>query len=250
MRQLESKVVLVTGGSRGIGAATVKAAARAGARVGFSYRSNAAAATTVCDQLSAEGYAVHAVQGDVADPTFPHRFLDECSERLGAPDALVNNAGITGSYGPFTGLSPEVLHRTFAVNVFGPMLLTQELLRRWQSTDRAGSIVNISSMAALLGSPGEYVHYAASKAALDAFTIGLGKEVAASRVRVNAIAAGTVLTDIHATGGVPDRPARVAPLVPMRRVAQPEEIASAVIWLLSDGASYVTGTVMRVAGGM
>jgi hypothetical protein len=248
--ELESQVVLVTGGSRGIGAATVRAVAQAGARIGFSYLGHHAAAGTLRDELAGAGHVVHAMQGDVADAGFAARFLDECAGQLGTPTALVNNAGITGRCGAFTDLPAEVLHRTFDVNVFGAMRLTQEIVRRWQSQGSVGRIVNLSSIAATLGSPGEYVRYAASKAAIDAFTIGLGKELAPGGIRVNAVAAGTALTDIHAAGGAPDRPARVAPLVPMGRIAQPEEIAHAVVWLLSDAASYVTGTVLRVSGGL
>lgn len=250
MQDLQSQVVLVTGGSRGIGASTVRAAARNGARVGFSYLGNRQAADDLLHELRAEGHAMHAMQGDVADTHFAPGFLEQCTHELGAPTALVNNAGITGRCGPFADLPIETLRRTMEVNVLGAMVLTQEVIRRWRALGTPGRIVNISSIAGTLGAPGEYVHYAASKAALDAFTIGLGKELASEGIRVNAVAAGTTLTDIHAAGGVPDRPARVAPAIPMRRVAQPDEIAQAVIWLLSNRSSYVTGSILRVAGGM
>jgi NAD(P)-dependent dehydrogenase (short-subunit alcohol dehydrogenase family) len=162
---------------------------------------------------------------------------------------LVNNAGMTGRHGSFQDLPEHSLRLTFEVNVLAPMLLAQEAIRRWRSAGIAGRIVNISSIAATLGAPNEYVHYAATKAAIDAFTTGLGKELGPLGIRVNAVAPGTTLTDIHAAGGVPDRPAQVAGRIPMQRVARPDEIASAVLWLLSDAASYVTGTVLRVAGG-
>ncbi len=169
---------------------------------------------------------------------------------LGPPTAVVNNAGITGRIGNFATLPLEVLRRTIDVNLLGTMLVAQEAVRRWQAAGIAGRLVNISSIAATLGAPGEYVHYAATKAAVDALTVGLGKEVASSGIRVNAVAPGTAFTDIHAAGGDPDRPARVASRVPMGRIAQPQEIAHAVLWLLSDEASYLTATVVRVSGGV
>jgi NAD(P)-dependent dehydrogenase (short-subunit alcohol dehydrogenase family) len=141
------------------------------------------------------------------------------------------------------------MRRTLDVNVLGPMVLAQEAIRRWRAAGIRGHMVNISSIAATLGAPHEYVHYAASKAALDALTIGLGKEVAAQGIRINAVAPGTALTDIHTEAGVPDRPAKIAGRIPMKRVAQPEEIARATLWLLSDAASYVTATILRVSGG-
>lgn len=248
--KLLSQVVLVTGGSRGIGAAIVRAAAHGGARVGFSYLGNRQAAEDLLAGLRAAGGTVHAMQGDVADPRFSARFFDECEHELGSATALVNNAGITGRCGAFADLPADTLRRTLEVNVLGTMSLAQEAVRRWRKAGIPGRLVNLSSAAATLGSPGEYVHYAASKAAIDAFTTGLGKELAAEGIRVNAVAPGTVLTDIHAAGGAPERPARMAQLIPMRRVARPEEIAAAVTWLLSDESSYVTGSIFRVSGGL
>ncbi len=249
MADLGAQVLLVTGGSRGIGAAIVRQAAAAGARVCFSYRREQAAASTLCGQLSASGAEVHAVQGDAADPAFPVALLDAAEARFGPVTMLVNNAGITGRHGPFHDLPAEVLRQTFDINVISPLLLAQEAVRRWRRAGIAGRMVNISSIAATLGAPHEYVHYAASKAAIDAFTIGLGKELAAEGIRINAVAPGTTMTDIHAAMGVPDRPARVAPRIPMQRVAEPDEIAGAVIWLLSDEAAYVTASILRVSGG-
>lgn len=243
-------VLLVTGGGRGIGAAIVRAAAARGYAVGFCYLHDKDAAASLAEELEATGARVLAVQGDVADPTFAARFFDETQARLGPVTALVNNAGITGRYGAFTDLPLATLRRTFDVNVIGAMLMAQEAVRRWRAAGIPGRLVNLSSVAATLGSPGEYVHYAASKAAIDALTIGLGKEVAPAGIRVNAVAAGTVYTDIHAAGGVPDRPARVVRRVPLQRIAEPPEIAAAVLWLLSPEASYVAGTILRVSGGL
>lgn len=249
MPDFSSHVLVVTGGSRGIGAAIVRQAARSGARVCFSYLREQGAARALGEELCAAGGTVFAVQGDAADPAFPAHLLDAAEARFGTVTMLVNNAGITGRYGPFHDLPAETLRQTFEVNVIGPLLLAQEAVRRWRSGGIAGRMVNISSIAATLGAPHEYVHYAASKAAIDAFTIGLGKELGALGIRVNAVAPGTTLTDIHAAIGVPDRPARVAARIPMQRVAEAAEIASAVTWLLSDEAAYVTGTILRVAGG-
>jgi NAD(P)-dependent dehydrogenase (short-subunit alcohol dehydrogenase family) len=193
---------------------------------------------------------VHAIQGDVADAGFAARMLDEVAGVFGTPTALVNNAGITGHYGPFADLPDAALRRTLEVNVLGTLMLSREMVRRWQAARIAGRMVNISSAAATLGAAGEYVHYAASKAAIDAFTVGLAKELGAEGIRINAVAPGMALTGIHAAAGVPDRPARVAGRIPLGRAAQPEEIAAAVLWLLSDESSYVTGSVLRASGGL
>jgi NAD(P)-dependent dehydrogenase (short-subunit alcohol dehydrogenase family) len=243
------RVLLVTGGSRGIGAAIVRGAAERGYAVCFSYRQDAEAASGVAKELAARGTRVLSFRGDVADPDFAKRFFDE-GERLGPVTAVVSNAGVTGPIGAFKDAAVETLHRVVHTNLMGTMLLVQETLRRWEGTGRSGSIVNLSSTAASLGAPGEYVHYAATKAAIEAFTIGIGKEVAAKGIRVNAVAPGTVFTDIHAAAGEPDRPRRVVSRVPMGRVGEAGEIAAAVHWLLSEEASYVTATVLRVSGGL
>ncbi|MFO7324486.1 MAG: SDR family oxidoreductase [Pseudomonadota bacterium] len=249
MPDLSAHALLVTGGSRGIGAAIVREAAHAGARVCFSYQSRRDAAEALCAELRAQGHVVHAVQAEAGEADFASRLYGAATSLVGPPTLLVNNAGITGRYGSFHDLPADVLRRTFDVNVVAPMELAQETVRHWRKAGIAGRMVNISSIAATLGAPHEYVHYAASKAAIDAFTIGLAKELGATGIRVNAVAPGTTLTDIHAAIGVPERPARVAAQVPMRRVAEPPEIARAVVWLLSDEASYVTGAILRVSGG-
>ena len=243
-------VLLVTGGGRGIGAASVRAAVRKGTAVGFSYLRDDDAASALCGSLAAQGGRVLAMRGDVADPGFARRFFDTAEAELGPVHALVNNAGITGRIGPFADLPLETMRRTVETNLLGTMLMAQEAVRRWEAAGIAGRMVNISSVASTLGAAGEYVHYAATKAAVEALTIGLGKEVAAKGIRINAVAPGTAYTDIHAAAGAPDRPARVVSRVPIARIAEPDEIAAAVLWLLSDEASYVTATVLRVSGGL
>ena len=243
------RVLAVTGGSRGIGAAIVRAAAAAGYAVCFSYARDRAAADALVAELAGAGLRVCAVQGDVADASAAGDLFTEAERRFGPAAFAVCNAGITGGIGCFADLSEAALRRTIDVNLVGTLLTAREAVRRWQAAGTAGRLVLISSVAATTGAPGEYVHYAATKAAIDAFAVGLGKEVAQAGIRVNAVAPGTADTDIHATGGDPDRPRRMAPRIPLGRVARPDEIAGAVLWLLSDEASYVTATVLRVGGG-
>lgn len=243
-------VVIITGGGRGIGAAIARKAADSGYGVCVTYARDDAAAAALLAELEQRGAACTTFRADVADPESAPRVFDHAEAQLGPVTALVNNAGITGRIGAFTEASVETLRRTLDTNVLGAMLMAQEAVRRWQRAGVPGRLVNVSSIAATLGAPGEYVHYAASKAAVEALTVGLAKEVAASGVRVNAVAPGTVYTDIHASAGEPDRPARVVSRVPMQRIGEPEEIAHAVLWLLSSEASYVTGAVLRVSGGL
>lgn len=250
MQTHTSPCLLVTGGSRGIGAAIVRLAAEQGHNVCFSYLRDEEAAEKLISEFGREGSQVRAVRGDVAEPGFAARFFDAAEAAFGPATMLVNNAGVTGPIGRFSDATVETLRRTVDVNLLGPMLLAQEAVRRWESAGIGGRMVNISSIASTLGAPNEYVHYAATKAAIEALTVGLGKEVAAKGIRVNAVAPGTVFTDIHATAGEPGRPARVVDRVPMGRIAEPREIAEAVMWLLSDEASYVTATVLRVSGGL
>ncbi|MDX3906073.1 MAG: SDR family oxidoreductase [Pigmentiphaga sp.] len=242
--------VLVTGGSRGIGAAIVRLAAAAGYDVCFTFREQQDAAQALVREVQAMGRHALGLQADLADERAAERVFEQADVLPQPVTALVNNAGITGPIAPFTATTAATMRRVLDVNVMGTMLFSQQAVGRWLADGAAGVIVNLSSVAATLGAPNEYVHYAASKAAVEGFTVGLAREVAARGIRVNAVSPGTALTDIHATAGEPDRPARVAAKVPMGRVAQAEEIAEAVIWLLSAKAGYVTGTVLRVAGGL
>ena len=244
------KMVLITGASRGIGAATAIAAARDGYDVAVNYLRDGAAARRVVDDIQALGRKAVAVQGDVGRPDDVRRLFRESQERLGPVTALVNNAGITGPIGPFSRTDDDTIERVFQVNVFGAMQCCREALACFERYSAPGVIINVSSVAARTGSPGEYVHYAASKAALDGFTLGLAREVAASGTRVCAVAPGMTLTDIHATAGEPDRPARVVARIPLGRLARPEEIADTIVWALSPAASYITGAVIPCAGGL
>lgn len=234
-------VIIITGGGRGIGAAIARGAAAAGYDVAIDYAHDRDSAEAVAADCVAAGRRALAVRGDVAD-----------ADHAAALFALVNNAGILRGKGPLESIDPADLARVFAVNVIGAMLCARQAIPR-MATDRGGpggAIVNISSIAATLGSPGEYVHYAASKGALDSFTIGLAKETGGRGIRVNAVQAGTALTDIHARAGNPERPGAVAAASPLGRCAAPEEIADAALYLLSDKASYVNGAVLRVGGGL
>jgi NAD(P)-dependent dehydrogenase (short-subunit alcohol dehydrogenase family) len=239
-------VLVVTGGSRGIGAAITRAAVTRGYAVCVGYARDDGAA----DRLRAELPGVVPVRADVADPDDVRALFDAAEAALGPVTALVNNAGVTGPLGRFRDASVATLRRVLDVNVVGTMLCAQEAVRRWEERGTAGRMVNMSSRAATLGSPGEYVHYATSKAAVEAFTLGLAKEVAGQGIRVNGVAPGMIHTDIHAAAGDPGRLERVVGRVPMGRIGEPEEIAAAAMWLLSDEASYVTGAVLRVGGGL
>ena len=244
--------LLITGAGRGIGAATALAAARAGYAVGVNYQRDAAAAAAVVAQIQGGGGRALAVRADVADPEDVTRLFDQVEHGLGPLTALVNNAGTTGRITRFADLDLATLLRTVDVNLIGSMLCAQAAVRRFSTArgGKGGVIVNLSSVAAATGSPGEYVHYAATKAAIEAFTRGLAREVASEGIRVNAVAPGTVQTGIHAAGGDPERPARVAARIPLGRVGAPEEIAAAILWLLSDAAAYVTGSILTIAGGL
>lgn len=245
-----SRLVIVTGGSRGIGAAIALRLARDGYRIAIGCRQPQEAEPVIA-AIRQEGGEALAQALDVTEEVGVARFFAEAVERLGPLHALVSNAGITGPLGRFRDLDPRWMRQVADVNLIGTMLCAQAALRCFAATEGAGrSIVTMSSVAAQTGSPGEYVHYAASKAAVEAFTLGLAREVAAEGIRVNAVAPGTVNTGIHALAGDPGRPARVAPRVPMGRVGEPEEIAEAVAWLVSDAAAYTTGAVLRVTGGL
>ena len=247
--------VIVTGGGRGIGAATVRRLVAAGRPACFGYRSDAASADALVAELGsgagASGPTVLAVRCDLATEAGVLTLFEACDAEFGAPTALVNNAGIVAPRSDVADMEAARIERVLALNVAGAFLCCREAVRR-MSTARGGAggvIVNVSSVAATVGSAHEYVDYAASKAAVDALTRGLALEVAAEGIRVVGVRPGIVDTDIHASGGQPDRVARVAPLVPMARAGTADEIAAAILWLLSDEAGYVTGTSLDVSGG-
>jgi NAD(P)-dependent dehydrogenase (short-subunit alcohol dehydrogenase family) len=246
------RVVIITGAGRGIGAATARLAARDGYRVCVNYLSDDACAQAVIADCTAHGVEAIAVQADVASRDDVERLFLSCDRALGPVTHLVNNAAIIGVPSRVENLSAATLERVLAVNVTGTILCAQQAVRRMSTTlgGSGGVIVNVSSIAAVQGSPGEYVHYAASKAAVETFTIGLAKEVGPEGLRVNAVQAGTTGTEIHERSGNPDRPAAVARVAPLRRIARPEEIADAILWLMSDRSSYVSGAVVKVSGGL
>lgn len=242
--------ILVTGGSRGIGAEVVLLLAQQGYDVCFTYLKQAEAAEEVVSKVRHSGRRAWAIQADSGDPESAPWIISRIQEEAAPLVGLVNNAGITGRLGPFTETDLETMRRVFEVNVFGVFALTQEVIKRWLAEARQGVVVNVSSIASTLGAPGEYVHYAASKAAIETFTIGLGKELALKGIRVNCVSPGTSLTEIHAAAGDADRPAKVAAKIPMGRAGEPKEIAEAIAWLMSSKSSYITGTVLRVSGGL
>jgi NAD(P)-dependent dehydrogenase (short-subunit alcohol dehydrogenase family) len=244
------RVVVITGASRGIGRAAAIATAERGFRVVVGYASNQAAADEVVDQIERRNGKAIAVQCDVAHEK-DILALFKSADEFGTLGALVNNAGIVGPSVRVEDMSAERIQRMMAINVTGSILCAREAVKR-MSTRRGGKggvIVNISSVASRLGSANTYVDYAASKGAIDTFTVGLGHEVAAEGIRVAAIRPGLIDTEIHASGGEPDRAHRLAPMVPMKRVGTAEEIANAIVWLISDEASYVTSAILDVSGG-
>jgi NAD(P)-dependent dehydrogenase (short-subunit alcohol dehydrogenase family) len=245
------RVLLITGASRGIGAATAQWAAAQGWDVAVNYVHDQDAAEAVAAAVRAQGRRALTVQADVADDGAITTMFQAVDRELGPLAGLVNNAGVVDVAARVDQMSVARVRRMFAVNVFGSIGCAREAVRR-MSTRHGGSggaIVNLSSAAARLGSPGQYVDYAASKAAIDTFTLGLAREVAAEGIRVNAVRPGIIRTDIHASGGEPDRAQRLAAQVPMQRAGSAEEIAQAIVWLLSPQASYTTGAVLDVAGG-
>ena len=245
------QVLLITGGSRGIGAATALLAARRGYAVAVNYASQSRAADEVVRAIRAEGGTAIAVQADVGDEAQVMAMYEKVDAELGRLTALVNNAGVVDVQSRVDQMSVARLERMLRINIIGSFVCAREAVQR-MSTRHGGAggvIVNLSSAAARLGGPGQYVDYAASKGAIDTFTIGLAKEVADEGIRVNAVRPGLIDTDIHASGGQPGRAAELAPAVPMKRVGSAQEVAEAIVWLLSPESSYTTATVLDVTGG-
>ena len=243
------KVLLITGASAGIGAATARLAATRGYDLALNYNSDRAGAEAVANDAEIAGARTLICQADVADPEQITRMYHEIDNAFGRLDALVNNAGVVDKTARVTELSHDRLRRMFDINVIGAILVAKEAVQRMQAQGDGGAIVNISSAASRLGSGGQYVDYAASKAAIDTFTKGLSDEVAGENIRVNSVRPGLIETEIHAKGGEAGRAQRLAHMVPMQRTGSAREVADAVLYLLSDEASYVTGSILEVTGG-
>jgi NAD(P)-dependent dehydrogenase (short-subunit alcohol dehydrogenase family) len=246
-----NKIVLITGGSRGIGAATAMLAASQGFAVAVNYTANSQAADDVVGKIRAAGGKAIAVKADVSDESQVLAMFQTVDTQLGRLSALVNNAGVVDVAARIDEMELTRWRRMFDINVFGTMLCAREAVRR-MSTRHGGSggaIVNVGSIASTMGAAGLYVDYAAAKGAVDVFTLGLGRELAAEGIRVNAVRPGIIDTEIHASGGQPDRVSKIGPQLPMKRPGQADEVAQAITWLLSDAASYCTGSMLDVTGG-
>mgnify|MGYP000206337070 CR=1 FL=1 len=246
-----NRVMIVTGGSRGIGAAISKMAIAKGYVVVINYHARADAAVDLVQEIHDQGGSATAIKADISDSNQVKALFEQVKSELGTPSVLVNNAGITGKICRFDEVDPETMNKVIGINTLGALYCSQEAVKL-MSTEyggKGGSIVTVSSIAARLGSPGEYVWYAASKAAVDAMTVGLAKEVGGEGIRVNAVSPGIIDTDIHASGGEPGRVDRIAPVIPAQRAGTVKEIANAVLWLCSDQASYCNGTILDCSGG-
>ena len=248
---MSGKVLLVTGGGRGIGAATCRLAARQGYRVAVNYLGNSEAAEALVAHIARAGGRAVAIRADVSRAAEVERLFAETETRLGRLTHLVNNTAMTGPASRLDAVSTETLEAVFDLNILGAFLCARAAARRLSTRHggKGGAIVNLSSGAATIGSPGEWVWYAASKAAVDTLTLGLARELARDGVRVNGVAPGLTDTELHASSGIDDRLGKLAPTIPMGRAASPEEVAETILFLLSDAASYVTGAVLRVTGG-
>jgi NAD(P)-dependent dehydrogenase (short-subunit alcohol dehydrogenase family) len=251
MNRTEANAVVITGASRGIGAATALLAAERGFAVAVNYATGETEAAEVVRKIQSAGGQAAAIQADLAREEEIVGLFTQSDRQLGPLRGLVNNAGVTGGFARVEEVTSAMLERLFAVNVTGAILCAREAVKRMstKSGGGGGAIVNISSLAARTGSAGEWVHYAATKGAIDTFTLGLAREVAKEGIRVNAVAPGLVETGIHAANGEPGRLQRLNPTIPMARPGKPEEIAEAVVWLLSSASSYVTGSILEVGGG-
>ena len=244
-------VVLITGAGRGIGAATAQLAAGRGFDVAVNYKTDARSANAVIDAVKAQGRAGLAIQGDMGVEADIARMFETVDEKLGPPTHFVYNCGITGRASRLEDVDSATMREVVDVNVLGALIALRHAIRRMSKKrgGEGGAVVLISSMAATLGGPNEYIWYAASKGAIESMTVGLSREVAQDGIRVNAVSPGMIATEIHASGGMPDRLARLGPTLPMGRPGRPAEVAEAILFLLSDAASYITGTVLRVSGG-
>jgi NAD(P)-dependent dehydrogenase (short-subunit alcohol dehydrogenase family) len=249
--QASNGTLIVTGASRGIGAAIAKLAGERGFSVAVNFTAGAEEAGAVAEKIISAGGRARAIQADISREEDIIQLFDTAERELGPIKALVNNAGITGGFSRVDSVSASTLAQVMAVNVTGAILCAREAVRRMSTRHGGigGAIVNISSRAAQIGSAGEWVHYAASKGAIDSFTIGLAREVATEGIRVNAVAPGLIETGLHAANGMPDRLDRLAATIPMQRPGSPLEVAEAVLWLLSPAASYTTGAILEVGGG-
>ena len=244
-----NKVVIITGASRGIGAATAVLAAQQGYIVGINYLNNKKAADDLVQEIEKNGGRAIAVGGNVAIEEEVIDLFNKVEDHFGPVNYLVNNAGILNQQSAFKDMSLERWEHIFATNVTGSFLCAREAVRRMTKNNISGAIVNVSSMASKFGAPFEYVDYAATKGAIDVMTLGMARELAAENIRVNAVRPGVIYTEIHASGGEPNRADRMKEVIPMKRAGKAEEVAQAILWLLSDESSYVTGSIIDVSGG-